>query len=52
MYLQQVFKLLYKVNIILSLKKFFIKYLLVSFLRQRIDKFNLITTIKKIKIIL
>ena len=45
------FKLFNKVNIILSSKKLFIEYLLISLLRQRVNNFDLIITADKIKII-
>ena len=45
------FKLLHKVNIMLSSRKLFLKYLLVFLLEQRVDNFSLIIIINKIKII-
>ena len=50
-YLHIVFQLLDNYDINLSLKKFFLKYFIVSFLNQKIDAFDLTIAIDKLKII-
>ena len=50
-HLHAVFDLLNAKEMILSLKKFFIKYLIVTFLNQKIDAFDLIMIINKIDVI-
>ena len=50
-HLHVVFQLLDNYEINLSFKKFFLKYFIVNLLNQKIDAFDLTTTIDKLKII-
>lgn len=51
-YLYQIFELFQSLNISLKSKKFYLKYLTVTLLKQRVDNLSLITVYKKIKIII
>ena len=51
-HLYKIFKLLNKYNISLSSKKSFLKYSIVALLDQKIDVFDLITAVDKLKTII